>query len=84
MTMLSDEQLLDAYMNGGGWIYDEQPEKAIAGLRAVEAAVRADQIEKDEGIAEKAADESPYDFQDHSAEIIAAIRAQLDGESGDE
>jgi len=53
-------------------------------LTAHDAGVRADQIEKDAAIAEKTADESPYHFQDHSGEIVAAIRAQLTTEGNND
>ena len=61
--MLSDEQLWDANAAGvivyqsthHGLQYAAEGE-ALAGLRAVEAAVRADQIEKDAGIAQSLSD----------------------------
>ena len=73
--MLSESQIIEAYMVGGA---------GVAGLRAVEAAVRADQIETDAAIAERAADAgSMIVFSGHRVgdpallDLAAAIRAQL-------
>lgn len=83
VTMLSDEQLLaihnDAANSEPLYVEDDLAaaldEYSLRGLRAVEAAVRADQIEKDAAIAR---DVLADHVSGYAAEITeTAIRAQL-------
>ena len=72
---LSDEQLRSVYDAVNEF---ERPRPGhTAALRAVEAAVRADQIEKDARLAETRERLDPCDCILHSP--AAAIRAQLNG-----
>lgn len=97
--MLSDEQLdriwTDAFRaeeapEGSGLQVIMAATRAggIAGLRAVEAAVRADQIEKDAALADDFKNwqgmPSVWYGASDSAIIAAAIRAQLTERQGDE
>lgn len=94
---LSDEQLrnihreaVDAAMHQAserdGFGSNMSPESIIAGLRAVEAAVRADQIEKDAKIADRIkGNHYAYTMGREAGKSIAVeIRAQLNGDSNAE
>lgn len=95
--MLSEDHLRSAYESGflDPDLRDDVQAWELAALRAVEAAVRADQIEKDAGIADKlAADKDAYSDK-HNNSFVAeqslgcrgvsrAIRAQLTEGNGDE
>lgn len=81
--MLSDEQLLTAFNTPRAHTLVAPAEAHIlTELRAVEAAVRADQIKKDAALVEKVADRRAIGR--YMDEAIAAIRAQLTEGNGDE
>lgn len=95
---LSDEQLAQTFRNAKNAAYRTLTARThedahVAGLRAVEAAVRTDQIEKDAAIVERTPGEQYEQFGGNGIivgepptqhAIAAAIRAQLTEGNGDE